>query len=100
MAFAVTKPPCWFPCSAPRVSTAYPVLVNVGMKRDIDVPEPSFNHAIVSVELKKGEYLLMDPTAENTKDLLPSYECDQSYLVCRPEGETFAPARSSRPSKT
>ena len=29
----------------------------------------------------------MDPTAENTKDLLPSYECDQSYLVCRPEGE-------------
>ena len=68
----------------------YPVLVNVGTKRDKDVPSPYFNHAIVSVELKKGEYMLMDPTAENTKDLLPSYECDQSFLVCRPEGETIA----------
>jgi transglutaminase-like putative cysteine protease len=66
---------------------AYPVLVNVGTKRDQDVPEPAFNHAIVGVELKKGEHMLMDPTAENTKDLLPSYECDQSYLVCRPEGD-------------
>lgn len=68
---------------------AYPVLVNVGTKRDPEVPSPDFNHAIVSVELKPGEYLLMDPTAENTKDLLPAYECDQSYLVCRPEGETI-----------
>ena len=68
---------------------AYPVLVNVGAKRDPEVPEPSFNHAIVGVELKKGEHVLMDPTAENTKDLLPSYECDQSYLLCRPDGDTL-----------
>jgi transglutaminase-like putative cysteine protease len=68
---------------------AYPVLVNVGTKRDQDVPEPAFNHAIVGVELKKGQHILMDPTAENTKDLLPSYECDQSYLLCRPEGDTL-----------
>jgi hypothetical protein len=66
---------------------AYPVLVSVGTKKDAEVPEPFFNHAIVGVELKKGEYVLMDPTAENTKDLLPSYECDQSYLACRPEGD-------------
>ena len=32
---------------------AYPVLVNVGTKRDQDVPEPAFNHAIVGVELQK-----------------------------------------------
>jgi hypothetical protein len=31
----------------------------------------------------------MDPTAENSKDLLPSYECNQSYLVTRPEGEVI-----------
>ena len=68
---------------------AYPVLVNVGAKRDPDVPEPSFNHAIVGVELKNKEHILMDPTAENTKDLLPSYECDQSYLLCRPDGDTL-----------
>jgi len=68
---------------------AYPVLINVGTKLDQEVPSPDFNHAIVAVELKKGEYTLMDPTAENTKELLPSYECDQSYMVCRPEGEVL-----------
>jgi transglutaminase-like putative cysteine protease len=68
---------------------AYPVLVSVGSKKDKDVPDPGFNHAIVGVELKPGEHILMDPTAENTKDLLPSYECDQSYLLCTPQGDTI-----------
>ena len=66
---------------------AYPVLISVGVKRDGEVPDPDFNHAIVSVELKKGDYLLMDPTDENTRALLPTGDCDQSFLVCRPEGE-------------
>jgi len=68
---------------------AYPVLISVGTKRDPDVPDPDFNHAIVGVELEKGSYLLMDPTDENTRDLLPSHDCNQSYLICRPEGETL-----------
>lgn len=66
---------------------AFPVLINVGTKRDAEVPDPFFNHAIAAVELKKGEYVLMDPTDENTRELLPDYDRDQSYLVCRPEGE-------------
>ena len=66
---------------------AYPVLINVGAKKDKEVPNPDFNHAIVSVELNKGEYLLMDPTDEHARDLLPAHDCDKSYLVCRPEGE-------------
>jgi hypothetical protein len=66
---------------------AYPVLISVGVKRDPEVPDPDFNHAIVSVQLKKGDYLLMDPTDENTRALLPTGDCDQSFLVCRPEGE-------------
>jgi hypothetical protein len=66
---------------------SYPVLINVGTKMDPDVPDPFFNHAIVCVEVSKGKYVLMDPTDEHTRDLLPSYDCDQSYLVCRPEGE-------------
>lgn len=66
---------------------AYPVLISVGVKRDPEVPDPGFNHAIVGVELKPGEYVLMDPTDENTRNLLPYYDCDQSYLICRPEGE-------------
>jgi hypothetical protein len=68
---------------------AYPVLINIGAKRDADVPEPAFDHAIVSLELKKGEYVLMDPTDEHTRDLLPAYDCDRSYLVCRAEGENL-----------
>jgi len=66
---------------------AYPVIINVGLKKDAEVPDAEFNHAIVSVELQKGQYLLMDPTDENTRDLLPSEDRNQSYLVCRPEGE-------------
>lgn len=66
---------------------AYPVLVSVGSKKDPQVPDPFFNHAIVGVERSKDEFMLMDPTAENTKDLLPSYECDQSFLVCRAQGD-------------
>lgn len=68
---------------------SYPVLINVGTKMDPDVPDPFFNHAIVSVEVGRGKYILMDPTDEHTRNLLPSYDCDQSYLVCRPEGENL-----------
>ena len=31
---------------------AYPVLINVGVKRDAEVPDPDFNHAIVGVEIE------------------------------------------------
>jgi transglutaminase-like putative cysteine protease len=68
---------------------AYPVLINVGLKKDAEVPDADFNHAIVGVELQKGQYVLMDPTDENTRELLPSGDRNQSYLVCRPEGETI-----------
>ena len=67
---------------------AYPVLINVGAKMDPDVPQPYFNHAIAAVEDGDG-YMLMDPTNENTKDILPSYLCNQSYLVARPEGDVL-----------
>ena len=95
---------------------AFPVLIHVGAKLDPEVPQPFFNHAIVAVEadscasltsgkdsasplcgekrgeaesfpLQNGNYILMDPTNENTKDLFPSYLCNNSYLVARPEGE-------------
>ena len=68
---------------------AYPVLINIGAKRDPRVPQPDFDHAIVCVELEKGKYTLMDPTDENTRALLPSYDCNRSYLVCKPDGETL-----------
>ena len=68
---------------------AYPVLVSVGTHKDAEVPDPFFNHAIVGVELEKGQIMLMDPTDENTRELLPAYDRNQSYLVCRPEGDNI-----------
>lgn len=68
---------------------AFPVLINVGAKMDKDVPQAYFNHAIVAAQLnpKKRDYMLMDPTNENTKDIFPAYLSDKSYLVCRSDGE-------------
>lgn len=78
---------------------AYPVLINIGAKRDKAVPQPDFDHAIVCVELKKGQYTLMDPTDEHTRALLPSYDCNRSYLVCRPQGETLRVSPVPSPEK-
>lgn len=68
---------------------AFPVLINVGPKRDPEIPMPFFNHAIVAVDRGDRDYELMDPTNENTKDLMPAYLGDKSYIVARPEGETL-----------
>ena len=66
---------------------AYPVLIMNGPKKDFEVPQPYFNHAITSVKKDDGSYLLMDSTDENTKELLPAYLGNKSYLVAAPEGE-------------
>lgn len=74
---------------------AYPVLIHLGEKRDPEVPQPFFNHAIVAVVRGEGEarpgeddkYILMDPTNDSSNDLLPAYESDMSYIVARPDGE-------------
>ncbi|MGH7941800.1 MAG: DUF3857 domain-containing transglutaminase family protein, partial [Limisphaerales bacterium] len=78
---------------------AYPVLINIGAIRDPQAPQPDFDHAIACVELKKGQYTLMDPTDENTRDLLPSYDCHRSYLVCRPEGDRLRVSPVPSPDK-
>jgi len=66
---------------------AYPILIDVGPKKDEEVPVVGFNHAITAVRNDDGSYLLMDCTDENTKELLPSYLCNLSYLVAHPQGE-------------
>jgi transglutaminase-like putative cysteine protease len=68
---------------------AYPVLIQAGPKKDGEVPNVQFNHAITAVRNDDGSYQLMDSTDESTKDLLPSYLCDCSYLVADPQGETL-----------
>ena len=66
---------------------AYPVLIHVGEKRDPDVPMTFFNHAIVGVREADGSITLMDPTNENSHDLLPAYLAGKSYLVASPTGD-------------
>ena len=66
---------------------AYPVLIFVGTRKDEDVPQPFFNHAVVAVGNDDGSYSLMDPTDENTTELFPAYLSFMSYLVAHPEGE-------------
>jgi hypothetical protein len=68
---------------------AYPVLIMAGPKKDGEVPNVYFNHAITCVRNEDGSYQLMDSTDESTRDLLPSYLCNCSYLVAHPEGDTL-----------
>ncbi|HPN84438.1 MAG TPA: DUF3857 domain-containing protein [Victivallales bacterium] len=68
---------------------AYPVMIMAGPKKDPEVPNPYFNHAITCVEKDDGSYILMDSTGETNKELMPSYLCDKSYLVAKPEGDTL-----------
>ena len=68
---------------------AFPVIIMAGPKKDEEVPQPFFNHAVTAALGDNGEYILMDSTDENTKDIFPSYLQNMSYLVARPEGETL-----------
>lgn len=74
---------------------AYPVLIHAGAKMDNEVPLPYFNHAITAVrapgnkKADKAGYILMDPTDESSRDIMPAYLGDRSYLVATPFGETL-----------
>jgi transglutaminase-like putative cysteine protease len=78
---------------------AYPVLIYVGPKKDPEVPQPWFNHAITAIRNKDGSWQLMDATNENTRDLLPAYLSDRSYLVATPQGETLQTSPVVPPEK-
>ena len=68
---------------------AFPVLIYSGPKKDPEVPNPFFNHAVSAVRKKDGSYILMDSTDESTKRLFPSYLNNCSYIVATPEGDTL-----------
>ncbi|NOU36756.1 MAG: DUF3857 domain-containing protein [Kiritimatiellaceae bacterium] len=78
---------------------AFPVLIYVGPKKDPEVPQPWFNHAITAVRNEDGSWQLMDATNENTRDLLPAYLSYRSYLVATPEGETLQTSPVVPPEK-
>ena len=53
-------------------------------------PKAPARQALNSLTSQQPNYILMDPTNENTKDLLPAYLMDCSYLVAHPEGRPLA----------
>ena len=65
---------------------AFPVLIMGGPRIDDEVPMPFFNHAITGARID-GKIVLMDPTDENTRELMPSYLDYCSFLAATPEGE-------------
>ncbi len=77
---------------------AFPVLIHQGHRKDPEVPQPYFNHAITAVREAEGRYTLMDATDEKTVQLLPSYLNNKSYLVATPEGETLRASPIDPPS--
>ena len=78
---------------------ACPVLIYVGPKKDPEVPQPWFNHAITGIRNEDGSWQLMDATNENTRDILPAYLSDRSYLVASPEGQTLMTSPVVPPEK-
>ncbi|RLD12355.1 MAG: hypothetical protein DRI44_00865 [Chlamydiae bacterium] len=69
---------------------AYTTLMLGGQpKKDQEVPNAFFNHAITAIKNDNASYSLMDTTDETTKDLLPVYLNNCSYMVASPKGETL-----------
>jgi len=77
---------------------AYIVLTNPYMNVDKEIPADQFNHAIVAVK-QNGEYFYLDPTAENSREYLPSIEENKGVLVCDSIGEDIALTPLSPPEK-
>ena len=66
------------------------ILISSGSRLSPEVPVTWFNHAITMAYDESGEPLhILDPTDETTKDFLPKYEEDNSYLIARRDGDTL-----------
>lgn len=67
---------------------AHPVLISAKAKKDLAAVNTFFDHAITAAKIN-GEYILMDPTDENARELLPAYLSNKQYLVANVKGETL-----------
>lgn len=74
------------------------ILISSGSRLNPQAPILWFNHAITVAYDKKGEpEFIFDPTNENTKDFLPKYEEDNSYLIASEKGDTLRITPISNP---
>ena len=66
---------------------AYIVLTNPVTRVEKDLPVDQFNHAIVAIKNREGEFWYIDPTFENTREFLSPFEQNKAVLVCDEKGE-------------
>ncbi|MCP4151876.1 MAG: transglutaminase domain-containing protein [bacterium] len=76
------------------------ILISAGSRLNPEAPVPWFNHAICVAYDEKGiPNLFLDPTDEKTKDFLPKYEEDSSFLIASKKGHSLQTTPVSPPSK-
>ncbi|MDO9576437.1 MAG: transglutaminase domain-containing protein [Candidatus Cloacimonadales bacterium] len=76
------------------------ILISSGSRLNFEAPMLWFNHAITVSYDENGEpEFIFDPTDENTKDFLPKYEEDNSYLIASKKGVTLKTIPISDPLK-
>lgn len=76
------------------------ILISSGSRLNPEAPMLWFNHAITVSYDDKGEpEFIFDPTDETTKDFLPKYEEDNSYLIASEKGGTLRTTPVSPPEK-
>ena len=79
---------------------AAPVLISMGKKLDKEIVVPYFNHAIAAV-LDENDIPIyfLDPTSETSKQLLPDYDRNSSYLIAHKKGSLLGVIPAVLPDK-
>ncbi|MFH1688704.1 MAG: DUF3857 domain-containing protein [Candidatus Eisenbacteria bacterium] len=71
---------------------AWMVAINPSHRMDTEIPTIYFEHGIVAIEGPDGDYLYIDPTIEETREVYAAYVGDRYLLVATEEGEDIRQA--------
>jgi transglutaminase-like putative cysteine protease len=71
---------------------AWVVAINPSHRMDTEIPTVYFEHGIVAIKDADGEYLYIDPTIEETREVYANYVGDRYLLVATEEGEDIRQA--------
>jgi hypothetical protein len=74
-------------------------LITSGIRQDVDLPGIQFNHAIVAIRRADGHFSFLDPTAEDSRQYLPSSDQYKFALVCTKQGEDIQSTPIAPPSE-
>lgn len=73
-------------------------LITSGIRQDVEIPGIQFNHAIVAIRRADGTFSFLDPTAEDSRQFLPSSDQYKFALVCTKQGEDIQSTPIAPPS--